>query len=105
MSAAPATQLTRYRDQLRELRHAMEWSDLHTPGNLAKSVSIEAAELLECFQWSDADSFDSSDVQDEVADVVIYAIQLADICGFSLGEAIEFKMAKNEGRFLGELGR
>jgi len=53
-----------------------DWAQFHTPENLAKSISIESGELLECFQW-DADA-DSDRVADELADVLTYALLLAD---------------------------
>jgi len=53
-----------------------DWAQFHTPENLAKSISIESGELLECFQW-DGDA-DSDRVADELADVLTYALLLAD---------------------------
>ncbi|CAG7556480.1 unnamed protein product [Fusarium equiseti] len=53
-----------------------DWAQFHTPENLAKSVSIEAAELLECFQWSAEP--DPKRVQEELADVLTYCLLLAD---------------------------
>jgi dCTP diphosphatase len=64
---------------LRELRAFVaerDWAQFHAPENLAKSISIEAAELLECFQWS-ADA-DEQAVRDELADVLTYCLLLAD---------------------------
>lgn len=56
-----------------------DWGQFHTPQNLAKSISIEAGELLECFQWSE--EFDEERVKDELADVLTYCILLADKLG------------------------
>lgn len=63
-------------DSLQELRCAIDqfaeerqWTQFHTPANLAKSISIEANELLECFQWSDSD-YDIDHVREELADVL-----------------------------------
>ncbi len=66
-------------DALRAFVAERDWAQFHTPENLAKSVSIEAAELLECFQWS-ADP-DSKRVQEELADVLTYCLHLADRIG------------------------
>lgn len=61
---------------LREFNRERDWEQFHTPENLAKSISIEAAELLECFQWSA--SAETTKVQEELADVLIYVYLLAD---------------------------
>lgn len=77
-----------------------DWGKYHKPGNLAKSVSIEAAELLECFQWSDEPrDGDLEHVHEEIADVLIYSIMLADKLGFDLDEIIQDKMAKNAKKY------
>ena len=52
-----------------------DWDRFHTPANLAKSISIEANELLECFQWSD-EGYDIAEVRDELADVMVYCLDL-----------------------------
>ncbi|MDO4176990.1 MAG: nucleotide pyrophosphohydrolase [Bacillota bacterium] len=64
------------RDKLREFNKERDWEQFHTPENLAKSIAIEAGELLECFQWSG--KFDKSKVSEELADVLSYCIMLAD---------------------------
>lgn len=65
--------------QLREFARQRAWEKFHTPANLAKSISIEAAELLECFQWSlNGDPTSSTtQVRDELADVMTYCLYLA----------------------------
>lgn len=63
-------------DALRAFVAEREWAQFHTPENLAKSVSIEAAELLECFQWSS--DLDRDRVRAELADVLTYCFLLAD---------------------------
>ena len=62
-------------DALRRFVEERDWGQFHSPGNLAKSIVIEAGELLECFQWSDA--ADESAVRDELADVLTYCHLLA----------------------------
>ena len=71
------------------------WGQFHTPVNLAKSISIEAAELLECFQWSDTE-FDKEHLLEELADVMNYCIQLSLVLGVDLIDIINNKMDKNE---------
>lgn len=71
-----------------------DWSQFHTPANLAKSISIEANELLECFQWSDTD-YDISAVQEELADVLAYCIDMADVLHLDMDQIILDKMKKN----------
>jgi NTP pyrophosphatase (non-canonical NTP hydrolase) len=61
---------------LRGFVEERDWAQFHSPGNLAKSISIEAAELLECFQWSDDAKPDR--VESELADVLTYCLLLAD---------------------------
>ncbi|MCL6422534.1 nucleotide pyrophosphohydrolase [Brachybacterium sp. JHP9] len=65
---------------LRALVAERDWGQFHTPANLAKSISIEAAELLEHFQWSD-EARDPSGVAEELADVLTYSLLLADRLG------------------------
>ena len=77
-----------------------DWSQFHTPGNLAKSISIEAAELLECFQWNDEPQDSNIEhIHEEIADVLIYCIMLSDKFGFDLDEIILDKLAKNAQRY------
>jgi NTP pyrophosphatase (non-canonical NTP hydrolase) len=66
---------THVRDQLAAFVAERDWSQFHTPANLAKSISIEAGELLELFQWSD--DADEARVRDELADVLTYCHLLA----------------------------
>lgn len=71
------------------------WEQFHTPVNLAKSISIEAAELLECFQWSDTE-FDKERLLEELADVMNYCIQLSLVLDVDIVECINKKMDQNE---------
>jgi NTP pyrophosphatase (non-canonical NTP hydrolase) len=73
-----------------------DWNKFHTQENLAKSVSIEAAELLECYQWSgEARDGDLEHVHEELADVIIYCVMLADKMNLSLDNIVRDKLAKN----------
>ena len=67
-------------------RKARDWEQFHTPSNISKSISIEAAELLECFQWSDTD-YDLTEVRHELADVYIYLLSLAHDLKIDLNKA------------------
>lgn len=69
------------------------WKKFHTPENLAKSISIEVAELLEHFQWQK--DYDVEEVADELADVLIYCLYMADALNLDVKEIISNKMRKN----------
>ena len=58
-------------NRIRKFTEDRDWDQFHSPANLAKSISIEANELLECFQWSDTD-YDLAHVREELADVLVY---------------------------------
>lgn len=75
-----------------------DWDQFHTPENLAKSISIEAGELLECFQWSDK-TFVKNDVADELADVFNYCFQLASVLGLDPSKITKDKIAKNAAKY------
>lgn len=75
-----------------------DWDQFHTPGNLAKSISIEANELLECFQW-DEECFNLDAVKDELADVMVYCVEMARKLNLDIDEIICMKMAKNEAKY------
>ena len=63
--------------RIRQFSIDRDWSRFHTPSNLAKSITIEASELLECFQWSD-ENYNLEHVKEEIADVLVYVIDLFD---------------------------
>lgn len=81
------------KDELIKFQKERDWKKFHTPENLAKSISIEAAELLEHFQWGNEN--DEVEVADELADVLIYCIYMADAMDFDIKEIISNKMKKN----------
>ena len=85
-------------ERIRRFTEDREWQQYHTPANLAKSISIEAAELLECFQWSETD-FDLEHVKEELADVMVYSRNLLDELGLDEDEIINQKMEKNEAKY------
>ena len=75
-----------------------DWRKFHTPCNLSKSICLEAAELLECFQW-DNDNFDLEEVKEELADVLIYCRNLLDKLNLDEDEIVNLKMEKNEAKY------
>ena len=86
-----------------QFRDARDWRQFHTPKDLAISMSLEAAELLEVFQWSGSDvGCDETKlvkVRDELADVLSYCILMADVCGLDLDEIMNAKVSKNEAKY------
>lgn len=81
---------------LREFVIEREWGQFHTPENLAKSVSIEAGELLECFQWGHADVVSA---KDELADVLTYCWLLADRLDLDPDTIVMEKLAKTREKY------
>lgn len=84
--------------RIRKFTSDRDWDQFHSPANLAKSIVIEAAELLECFQW-DEEQYDLEAVKEELADVLVYSQNLLDKLGFDVDEIINAKMAKNEAKY------
>lgn len=84
-------------ERIRRFNQERDWEQFHTPENLAKSIMIEAGELLECFQWSS--EFNRQSVKEELADVMTYCIDLADALHVDLEEIILEKMDKNEMKY------
>ncbi|GAA3032596.1 nucleotide pyrophosphohydrolase [Microbacterium dextranolyticum] len=80
----------RVRQALEKFVRERDWSQFHTPANLAKSISIEAGELLECFQWDDEG--DVARVRGELADVVTYCTLLAMRLGLDLDDIVLDKL-------------
>ena len=85
--------MDKLKDKLLSFQMERDWKKFHTPENLAKSISIEAAELLEHFQWGK--EYDISDVSEELADVLIYSLYMAYALDLDVNEIILDKMDKN----------
>ena len=85
-------------DRIRRFTQERDWGKFHTPANLAKSISIEANELLECFQWSETE-YDLEHVKEELADVMVYCQDLLDKLGLDADEIVNAKMDKNEAKY------
>ncbi len=85
-------------ERIRRFSIDRDWDQFHTPENLAKSIVIEAVELLECFQWSGTD-FDEQHVKEELADVIVYTQDLLDKLGLDADEIVNMKMDQNERKY------
>jgi len=101
----PITDLTTLRDALRAFCAARDWHRFHTPKNLVMALSVEAAELVEHFQWATAEESLALDpekraaVADEIADVLIYLTELADVLGIDPIAAARAKIVKNAAKY------
>ena len=85
-------------DRIRRFSDDRDWDQFHSPENLAKSIVIEAAELLECFQWNDSE-YDLQHVKEELADVIVYAQNMIDKLGLDVDEIVNMKMEQNEKKY------
>ena len=102
---ATMTELEEIRRRIREFRDARDWMQFHNPKNLACSISIEANELLEHFQWKTPEESlvvtaeKKARIAHEIADVAVYLIELADNLGIDLIQAIRDKLAHNAAKY------
>ena len=85
-------------ERIRKFTADRDWDKFHSPSNLAKSISIEANELLECFQWSDTD-YDLQHVKEELADLLVYCRDLLDKLELDEDEIVNMKMDQNERKY------
>lgn len=90
--------LDQLKERIQKFNDDRDWNKFHTPSNLAKSISIEANELLECFQWDDT-NFNLDDVKEELADVMNYCIQMSQVLNLDLVQIINEKMDKTEKKY------
>ena len=91
-----------------QFRDDRDWRQFHTPKDLAISLSLEAAELLEVFQWSgtDLECRDRLDrIREELADVLSYCVLMADVCGLDLDEILNAKVDQNAAKYPVEKAR
>ncbi len=99
------------RDRLRQFAAEREWQQFHAPKNLAIALSVEAAELLEHFQWLTVEASreltaaDLAEVREELADVLLYLVRLADELGVDLAAAASDKIALNARKYPVETAR
>ena len=85
------------KNRIRKFRDDREWAQFHTPANLAKAISIESGELLEHFLWND--DYDKEAVCEELADVMIYCLHMADSLGVNIEDIMKIKIDKNEKKY------
>ena len=93
-------------DMVLKFRDDRNWKQFHNPKDLAISISLEAAELLEIFQWSAGDLIcenKTEKIKEELADVLNYCILMADCCGLDLDEIIQAKVKRNSEKYPVEL--
>jgi len=89
-------------NQVLKFRDDRNWKQFHNPKDLALSISLEAAELLEVFQWSGSDTVCESKkdkIKEELADVLNYCILMADVCGLDMDEIIQEKIKNNNEKY------
>ena len=103
--------LDQLRDRLREFTAARDWDQFHSPKNLAMALSVEASELLEIFQWATEAQSRAPDekaraaIRDEIADVLIYLVRIADQLGIDPLAEARRKLADNERKYPVEKSR
>lgn len=90
--------LVELKEKIDQFNKERDWDKFHSPANLAKSISIEANELLECFQWSD-DNYDIADIKEELADVVNYCIQMASVMDIDIKEIVLEKLERTAKKY------
>lgn len=83
--------------RIRKFTSDRNWEQYYTPSNIAKSIAIEAGELLECYQWSDEANLEH--VREELADVIVYCQNMLDCLGLDADEIVNSKMDKNEQKY------
>ena len=89
-------------NKILKFRDDRDWKQFHNPKDLAISISLEAAELLEVFQWSGADVSNEGKqdkIKEELADVVIFCVLMADACELDLDEIVQEKIKINERKY------
>ncbi|MDI3331906.1 MAG: nucleotide pyrophosphohydrolase [Micrococcus sp.] len=87
----------RTQELIRNMVAERNWAQFHSPENLAKSIVIEAGELLECFQWNN--KADSSSVQAELADVLTYCLLMADALNVDIDQIVQDKVSVTRAKY------
>ena len=99
------TELEQLRLKLREFAAERDWDQFHSPKNLAMALSVEASELVECFQWLTEEQSRALSAQqlaagtEEIADIQLYLIRLADKLDVDIRNAVSDKFKKNEAKY------
>ena len=83
--------------EIKQFNEERDWNQFHSPENLAKSISIEAGELLECFQWNN--DYNKEEVCEELADVFTYCLMMADKLGVDPKDIILKKLDKTRKKY------
>ena len=107
------TTVAELRERVLAFAREREWEQFHSPKNLSMALAAEAGELMEHFLWAEsrdsaavlADPKKRGKIEDELADVVIYALEFANIGGIDLAKAIETKLAQNAAKYPVEKAR
>ena len=86
------------RERIDKFNKDRDWDQFHSPANLAKSISIEANELLECFQWND-ENYEIEEVKEELADVINYCLQMANKLNLDVVDIVNKKMDETEKKY------
>ncbi len=98
-----ATSIDYLREQVKDFVAERDWEQFHTPKNLAISIAVEAAELLEIFQWSEdnepLDEEKQKQLYDELADVLIYCFAAANALDIDISSAVKSKIEKNAHKY------
>jgi NTP pyrophosphatase (non-canonical NTP hydrolase) len=105
-----ATHIAELKDLVRHFVDERAWQPFHSPKNLAMGIAVEAAELMECFLWVDlpashqvaADPSKRTAIADEMADVFCYLLNLSNVTGIDLSEALRAKLIKNAAKYPAE---
>ena len=84
--------------RIKKFNEDRDWNQFHTPSILAKSISIEAGELLECFQWNDT-NYNMDNVLDEIEDVTNYCLKIEEVLGFQIIDVVNKKMDITEKKY------
>ena len=87
--------LEKLKSVIKQFVDERDWNKFHSPANLAKSISIEANELLECFQW-DEENYVLDDVKEELADVINYCIQMSNVLDLDISTIVLDKLEKTK---------
>ncbi len=90
-------ELEKLKERIDKFNKDRDWDQFHSPSNLAKSISIEAGELLECYQWNE--NADLEEVKEELADVMNYCIQLSMVLDVDIIDIMNKKMDKTEKKY------
>lgn len=99
------------KERLIDFARQRDWEKFHTPKNLAMALTVEASELLEIFQWTTpeeawalvADPVKKVAIEDELADILVYAVRMATVLDLNLKESIENKIDKNAQKYPADL--